>query len=538
MRDTTPPEEVATGTPETGKEEREAPPIVRNYEYKDAQGRLLGRAELTLAPEPVDLPFARAKDKQPTKGRKVLSFVLRGEKDGVPTELDILPFADPHGTEVIAADEHIENYQYEDDKGRAFVPPLESPLDVSVLLHELGHADQFRDARYQPLVPFYGRAQKVAAGVPLASESMLEMLEAVTQAVPDARRVMSADDLAQLGRLRDRVHDEKQTTREQERTLAERENVREATLATFVFDLLGKRTDVRKLDQEIHAAVESTDGAAPDRVAKRTASLADRLEALGFRFGRQVEAMPMTGSGFPNEWRRFGKRQDPAASPAELRTILRTFIEGGEVRTSDLRYDPASKRLSLKMRVPYDASRGAIVGIELEAEPEEFEAYARGRATDDEQVAFMEGKVAEASERVRDAEHAATRFVDLLGGKDVAMLPSRMMERDATRRALQWMRTIRERTGVDLFAAHHVAPESLVANRTRVPDGDCVGSTAAGVEAGEVSDKVEVKVLKDLKDALASYGADDLRLRPDDEGGSVTPIAGYDRDEPKDPSPS
>ena len=101
-----------------------------------------------------------------------------------------------------------------------------------------------------------------------------------------------------------------------------------------------------------------------------------------------------------------------------------------------------------------------------------------------------------------------------------------------TRRAFQWLRTVRQKTGVDLLATHLVPPEALVAMGQARQDEACADSTAEGL-AAPYERNVEASVVSDLKNALATYGADKMRLRPpgEDKGPGTIPIAGHERRE-------
>ena len=94
--------------------------------------------------------------------------------------------------------------------------------------------------------------------------------------------------------------------------------------------------------------------------------------------------------------------------------------------------------------------------------------------------------------------------------KDVLALPLRMAERDATRRALQNLRRIREEAGIDLLKKTLNPKEALAS-----PAEGCEAATADGL--GDPERYVSVSTVSAMKGDLKTYGADRFRIGKDAE---------------------
>src|SRR5688572_12271725 len=217
--------------PREAETPKEAEVTRRSFEYRDIEGKVLGKAEIELEGPEIELEYRTAKGKEPGRGRKLRSFVIRGEKDGKPTELDMMAMANPNGVEVISSTEHLENYHYADDAKRALAPPLETATDVGVLLHELGHADQYHEERFAKITPLYGRSKPATnAGAKIPYVTLMDLLESVVEAVPDAKLAMDENSFKQLRVLEDRRNDSLDRKGRLDRALEEQENLRSAEL--------------------------------------------------------------------------------------------------------------------------------------------------------------------------------------------------------------------------------------------------------------------------------------------------------------------
>lgn len=503
------------------EERRETEPVRRVFEYRDTEGNLIGTAEVTLGAEKEEMPYVGAKEGEKAEGRRLLSFILRGEKGGKPSEIDLLGLANRHGVEILSADVRLVNYEYSDEKKRAVVPPLETPLDVGVFLHELGHADQFHEERFGKITPLYGRSrQSSSAGFVLSYGSMRELLDAVVDAVPEAKIAMDHEILAQLETLEGRRHAALDLKAERERALDEQERLRDDELATFVEDALSRVMDIRDFLRRCDAAAgPRKDASIPPLVATPEAeAFIGELERAGFVFDGDGEE-----GGVPRS-----SLRDAASVAAFLRDALTSM----RAASSSLTYDAAAGRLGVDAAI---GKAGRLRIKDLPVDEDDHAAYAKVRARADEIVAELEARADSAYDDVQQVARAQQLLMEHIDVNAITSLPTKMMERDATRRALQWLREARGRTGADLLKTHAVPPEALIAvgKSPDLADG-CVGSVADGM-GGEGEAAVEATVLDDLKRALKTYGADKLRLRPpdDDVGMGISPVAGLDRTKKK-----
>ncbi|HTK59928.1 MAG TPA: hypothetical protein VL283_01855 [Candidatus Baltobacteraceae bacterium] len=116
-------------------------------------------------------------------------------------------------------------------------------------------------------------------------------------------------------------------------------------------------------------------------------------------------------------------------------------------------------------------------------------------AADPEAVAALE-----AASTMEELETAAARL------KDILALPLRMAERDATRRALQNLRRVREESGIDLLSKTLNPKEALVS-----PAEGCEAATIEGLE--DPDRYVAVSTVAAMKGDLKTYGAGTSRIR-------------------------
>lgn len=144
----------------THEEKAESEPISQSFEYRDVSGVITGRAEIRLSGTITKLnDFKREK----AHGRALESFVLSGTKNGEPVMLDLLAMANQHKVTVFISETRLSNYLYNEKADRskdgkevkklkyAIAPLPETAADVAVLLHELGHADQYQEEDFRRL---------------------------------------------------------------------------------------------------------------------------------------------------------------------------------------------------------------------------------------------------------------------------------------------------------------------------------------------------------------------------------------------------
>jgi hypothetical protein len=542
-----------------GRETEHGEIIRRSFEYVDADGETLGSAEIELEGPEVDVEYKTAKG-APGKGRKLRSFILRGEKDGKPTDVDMMALANKHGVTVVSSTENLENYHFDDGKDLALVPPLETPLDVGVFLHELGHADQHHEDRFRKIAPLYGRSKSAASGEgTLSYPALSELLEAVVEAVPDAAKALDTDELEQLRRLEDRRQDELSRKARFERSLDEQLVFRSGELQDFLSAAMeDKGLDLGKLLEECKETADDERHVFPPLVASpRVAALVAKLEDAGVMFQERYRDEGLDRKQWRPEDLRFPSERELPAAPLsalsittgdQAKSVLEAIMEA-KAHETELLYDVAAEELVMRLKFLPAGGQAAegqpgvtkrsfgqarVLAVRVGVDHDAFERYAGQRENADRQVRLLEEKTDAAWRDAQKTAELQQLLIRELAIDDIAALPTRMMERDATRRALQWLRSVRQRAGIDLLAPHRVSRESLASSGGGTGT-DCLGATQHGIEAGD--EAVEATVVADLKRALTSYGAD-RPLRSPDGGHGFRPIARDAPDEPAGEGPS
>lgn len=147
------------------------PSVVAEARMDEAQGEIAVKQKYAARRSAQELLAG----KDPVvKARRLQEIELASPENGrVVKLLESLGLQD---IEVYVATERISNYYYEADTKRVIVPPLESALDIGIALHELGHADQYRDPRLEGLT---GDAELT--------------VDNILAAVPEARAQFDAD---------------------------------------------------------------------------------------------------------------------------------------------------------------------------------------------------------------------------------------------------------------------------------------------------------------------------------------------------------
>lgn len=492
------------GGPPTSTEEREKAPVIRReVEFKDAEGRTLGRAEIELEDREVDVEYPSVSGGGPAKGRPLRSFVIVGERDGEQVRVDVLGLANPHGVEVVVADEYLENYSYTDRKKRALSPPLNTPLDVGVLLHELGHADQFHERRFEKLVPLYASERSKEK---LTPAGVKRVVDGVMDAIPNLAAYVDREALAQFGRLQERM-DELAHERDAISEKMNRQDERESeTVGEMLRAAMAERLDLdRFLERCVEVDEDIADHAGDEAyAAERVRELRQTLKAVGFRFARADEASGPVRfdsglAGLPSV------REDDIDEVSKISDLAQSVAAGRPVVGAEVRYSRKDGVLTVDMIPPSGVGSGPQrVTLELDMPPAEYDRISAGFAAVAAEFAALKRKADGLEVHMGLIDETKDDLVRGTGLSEIIAVPTKVMERDATRRAIQWMRRIRDSAGVNLMLPHRVRPESMVAVGVR--PGDCVDDTARGMDAGEVAEPIST-VYEDLKRALRSYGA-------------------------------
>lgn len=372
---------------EISKETKEAETTKQEFEYRDAEGNLIGKAIVEMSQEEVEGLGG-------IKGKMLKSFRLEGEKDGESTSVDVLELANLHKVKIILA--RGANYSFDFEKREIIAPPLESPIDVGILLHELGHADQDQDEKIEGLSDFYGL--KIERPYTLREEGVA-----------------------------------------QEKT-------------------------VERLAQTIIKAAPLT-----EKIIKRT--------LLNDNFSELIKIQTEHRDIFLDR----NKAEDALKENTERISHVQQYLDDEFVsKLTEEEHQELKNNLDNLQR-----EREALLNIKKRVEDI---ALTRWRA--------LRHKRDQVYERTGLEESDFEEFFEKL-----LYLPTQIMERDATARALKWMRKIRRDTGVDLFVKAKVP--------ARVIDKPFLQRCATSVQEGMDAPKVfEADSLKALKSALGTYGAE------------------------------
>jgi peroxiredoxin family protein len=259
----------------------------------------------------------------------------------------------------------------------------------------------------------------------------------------------------------------------------------------------------------------------------KTAEYVATLERAGFRLAAET-APPESEKKKP--LRRFVRFDDDEAdekkavaplSRGELngvdvvRGVATRFNRGVDADTTAITYSKETG--TLKAEVPFGSGGfwNRRLDLELPMSETDHSAYVAAKEAADAAVTEEERELAETTEALAALERQQKERVAKSNIADIIKLPMRMLERDATRRAYQWMRKLKQEAGVDLFAAHMAHAETTLpgireARKSTVEN--CESSTEEALEPGNES-LVETDVIENLDIGLQSYGAEHPPLK-------------------------
>lgn len=115
---------------------------VKEFEYRDEDGKLIGKAIIKLQEQ------SAGANESENKFYRLLNFRLTGQKDGKDTEIDVLSLIDLKNTKMHTPKEGAA-FRYDAENDIAIVPLPETPIQTAMMLHELGHAKQLQDEAYK-----------------------------------------------------------------------------------------------------------------------------------------------------------------------------------------------------------------------------------------------------------------------------------------------------------------------------------------------------------------------------------------------------
>jgi hypothetical protein len=128
-----------------------------------------------------------------------------------------------------------------------------------------------------------------------------------------------------------------------------------------------------------------------------------------------------------------------------------------------------------------------------------------------------------AARKLAEAKERFEKMCLLYRVKPAAYAAVQILERDATRRAFEWMRELRRESGVDVLAEIRVKEQK--------PRDDCEASLAAESVSGQgvVPEWTAMDYVTHAKSKLESYDADKWRIGEEEDRPGVTPVPGRNR---------
>ncbi|MBU1032428.1 MAG: hypothetical protein ABII13_05450 [Patescibacteria group bacterium] len=489
----------------------------KNYEYHDREGRIIARAMAEYLSERIPTAYSDVEGR-PAFGRELRTLILKRESGGQTIEVDLLELAKAkeNGVKIVVAERRLENYLCNFDENRVDVPPLETPVDLAIFLHELGHADQIKDERFREIKTLYP--------LPKRSRS-LDDLQKVVEAVPEAQAVGVEGGIEMLiqeekqikndiSRLRERIVDI-----EGERATAFRKSLE--TFAGFSskdLDEIG-RVCLQELEKLPNEEYEKK---SPEVVRE---FVLERLKDKGFMFA--TEQLPKREEDITEIEHPFlaePKKKQITDLPLVPQDSVTDWADAGKIGRnafggeSELRYMPEAKMLILQFPVhgtmdsPTEEFRGMLEIANITED-----AYRQ----QEDQLQVFDDRKKQLQQELEKLEHRLGELEEPI--ENIRALPKRMMERDATRRALQWMRALRQVSNIDLFRGIEVSRgeiPSLIKHET------CEDTMKLGL-IPEGEDLLVTDAKTRLQWALSSYGATTKEMRK--KYGIIIPAAGSKR---------
>jgi hypothetical protein len=484
--------------------ETEREPVRKEFEYRDVQGRLIGWAKIELEPDVLEID--RPDSPEIMRGRVLRSFVLTGEKDGAKTDIDILEMTGAAGTRILVAADVAAGSSYYRKERLAFVPMPDTPLGIGLMLHELGHASQADDEKLAEINRLYDSGRVGGGGF-----SALAAARAASRLSPEIGGLLEKDSFKRLEELEQR----KGALEEQAAKFrAEREKLsalKDEAARNLVRRHLEQRLPADEFGEECLKAAGQMLGAPEGDAGKAEpmSRLMEKLEGAGFEFG-SVEKGRRTGGTEPSSGRLLPRDEVNRPWMAEkLVGEAGDKIGAGDINFSEVPESGWQVRLRIPARDVLFDRHDRDVGLTLDVGGEERDSYLVGQKDIDDMIGETEWRLAEARAEIMSLVSAADLAAEDPLVKAAVELPTRVVERDATKRAIGWLRAVRRLSGADLFAP--LAAQEKEAE-TAEPQGGCESSFVyrGGVDEAEGA---VVSVMESFREALRSYGADQSVLK-------------------------
>jgi hypothetical protein len=358
--------------------------------------------------------------KMELKNGHVTSYFLLGEKDRVPTRVNLLAMTG------ITSDQNVKikltnerGGEYSPIKHELTIPSPTHSVNVVVALHEFGHFRQFKEEAYVQLDKLDLEKS--------TTKGKLEFLKAIYEFIPETQSTEFFETLEQVSGLVEQA----------EALLAEEREFLETKILPLenqhrdaLHHLL--RSHVPLKQEEVFNMLEHIRDAPSTDQPDQAYAAWETLTENGIEFDGAFS---------------FEDLLDETVSRHILEALSVTTIEPNQIENfvidhfNTLQMSFNGKRGSVTMRIRL--KNPAILQHEITKLDEEYPPKIQ---------AFTQDFTTHKLDRRLDLEKHIHASLDHYFStyKD---LPRKIFERDATFRALQWMKKIRKETGIDLFQA-------------------------------------------------------------------------------------
>ncbi len=498
-------------TEDGGKFER------RKYEYRDAAGEVQAEGVVELFEGEAAISEELADEKKNGIGRALKSFILRSKQaEEGSEEFDLMKVANSPGVNVIVADRPLKNYRYGDTSRCVTSPPLDSPFNIAILLHELGHAGQFEDGReakktgreeskVEKFLPAASWARDLKAGKLTAdAKTVAANIKKIFEIDPDARLLIPPETFqAAIKKLRD-IEGKIMKVENDKAGIKNEQDEKKEYQSYALIDVIGKGMKERffPLDEMIERVKrELNEGGFDDETVMQDWKA--RLEAAGIFLSHQKKEAKEEEK--EKHWRFGEERPEPPELGAEdiknlhdIKTVLKT-IRSLRYDESKINYEGGKRQMTVRFPLGLDIGDKFSANLLLDVEPEDFADFEVRISELEQETGELERKKSPIDEKIKNLESEYQKVLDELEG--VIKLPVKVEERDATYRAMRWLTQLRDKSGIDFLHKEFIPPVG------GTPKSDCGDSVRGGVhELLEKERPHKPRVI--LKKALGTYKAE------------------------------
>lgn len=306
-------------------ESREKKFDTREFVYRDAEGKMLGKTTVSFGESEEQWKMQAAPNEESIRCRPLVHMEFHGPKGTV--RLDELVDAAVLKKRILIPEERQVLYATQPDKQNtqiidgevvplriALVPMPEAPIDLAVLLHELGHLEQENDPASGSVLNASAEVQMLRANGLAEGQTIYSVVEEITKAIPQLllkrtpefdAKVKAMDVLIDAGQM---LREDAESIREIAVTPGAK-GVSRSDLEAMYAEVGRKIQEIEvkknRLDEEIHLKKILS---LPERILERdaTAKSFKKLSQIKKKTGMDVfakhAAAAETTVGLPNEY--------------------------------------------------------------------------------------------------------------------------------------------------------------------------------------------------------------------------------------------